>query len=76
MIAVKLYGLLRIESGIREKQLEASSVKEVLAVLADCGISPKDLNSCIILVNGKSGNKRSKLADGDTVVLMSPVAGG
>ena len=39
MIAVKLYGLLRIESGIREKQLEASSVKEVLAVLADCGIS-------------------------------------
>lgn len=76
MIAVKLYGLLRIESGIREKQLEASSVKEVLAVLADCGISQKDLNSCIILVNGKSRSKRSKLADGDTVVLMSPVAGG
>ncbi len=76
MIAVKLYGLLRIESGIREKQLEASSVKEVLAVLADCGISRKDLNSCIILVNGKSASKRSKLADGDTVVLMSPVAGG
>ena len=28
------------------------------------------------LVNGKNANRRSKLTDGDTVVLMSPVAGG
>ena len=76
MITVKLYGLLRIESGIKEKQLEASSVKEVLDALGDCGIPGKDLNGCVIFVNGKSANKRSKLADGDTVVLMSPVAGG
>ena len=76
MITVKLYGLLRIESGIRKKQLEASNVKEVLDTLAYCGIPRKDLNSCVILVNGNSARKRSKLADGDTVVLMSPVAGG
>ena len=76
MITVKLYGLLRIESGIKEKQLEASNVKEVLDALAECGISRKDLNCCVILVNGNSASKRSKLADGDTVVLMSPVAGG
>ena len=76
MITVKLYGLLRIESGIREKQLEASTVKQVLDALAECGISKKDLNGCVILVNGMNANKRSKLADGDTVVLMSPVAGG
>ena len=76
MITVKLYGLLRIESGIREKRLETADVKEVLEKLADCGIDRKDLNSCVILVNGNSANKRSKLTDGDTVVLMSPVAGG
>ena len=76
MITVKLYGLLRIESGIREKQLEAATVGEVLDCLADCGISKKDLNSCVILVNGNSGSKRSRLKDGDRVVLMSPVAGG
>ena len=76
MITVKLYGLLRIESGIKEKQLEAASVKEVLEALAKAGISPKDLNSAVILINGAGGNKRSKLNDGDTVVLMSPVAGG
>ena len=76
MITVKLYGLLRLESGIKEKQMEASSVKEVLEVLAECGISKKDLNGCVVLVNGNSANKRSKLTDGDRVVLMSPVAGG
>lgn len=76
MITVKLYGLIRIESGIKEKQLEADSVKEVLDALKDCGIDPRNLNGCIILINGKSVNKRKKLEDGDTVVLMSPVAGG
>ena len=76
MITVKLYGLLRIESGIKQKKLEARSVKEILVFLADCGIPKKDLDGCVILVNGNSASKRSKLTDGDTVVLMSPVAGG
>ena len=76
MITVKLYGLLRIESGIKEKQLEAETVKDVLEQLTSCGIDRRDLNGCVILINGNSANKRSKLQDGDTVVLMSPVAGG
>ena len=76
MITVKLFGLLRLESGIKEKQLEAGSVKEIFSALEDCGIGRKDLEGCVILVNGKSANKRSKLKPGDTVVLMSPVAGG
>ena len=76
MIKVKLYGLLRLGSGIKEKQIKATTVKEVLETLAECGISKKDLNSCLILVNGNIENKRSKLTDGDTVVLMPPVAGG
>ena len=76
MITVKLYGLLRIESGIREQQLQADTMKDVLRSLADRGISRAELNGCVILVNGTPANKRSKLHDGDTVVLMSPVAGG
>ena len=76
MITVKLFGLLRLDSGIREKRLEAKTIKEVLDVLEDCGISRRDLESCIILVDGKSANKRSKLQEGAAVVLMSPVAGG
>ena len=76
MITVKLYGLLRIESGIKQTQLNAATVKEALEMLAAMGIPKKDLNSCLILVDGKSTGKRNKLKDGDTVVLMSPVAGG
>ena len=76
MITVKLFGLLRIESGIKEKQLEAATVAEVLDALAGCGIPQRDLKGCVILLNGKSAAKRSKLKHGDTVTLMSPVAGG
>jgi len=76
MITVKLYGLLRIESGIRAKQMEAATVKDVLKNLSNCGLTKKDLDGCIILINGKPANRKSKLTDGDTVVLMSPVAGG
>ena len=76
MITVKLFGLLRIESGIKQMQLEAASVKEVLLALENAGISRKDLNGCVILVDGQSANKRTKLYDGNTVVLMPPVAGG
>ena len=64
------------KNGIREMQLEAASVKEALAELQKSGIAKKDLDGCVILINGKNANKRSKLTDGDTVVLMSPVAGG
>ena len=76
MITVKLYGLLRIDSGIRERKIETDHMRDVFQDLMLQGISQKDLNSCIILINGKSGNRNSKLRDGDTVVLMSPVAGG
>ena len=76
MITVKLFGLLRLESGMKEKQVPATTVKEVLDILVQHGIPRKDLDSCVILVNGKNAKKRSKLNDGDTVVLMSPVAGG
>ena len=76
MITVKLYGLIRIESGIKQLQLEARDVNELLGLLSDCGIAKKDLAGCVIRVNGTDATKRSKLTHGDTVVLMSPVAGG
>ncbi len=76
MITVKLYGLLRIDSGIKERRLEAAGMKEVFSDLMMQGIPAKDLNGCFILINGKPANKRSMLHDGDVVQLLSPVAGG
>ncbi|MBQ7098123.1 MAG: hypothetical protein IJO05_00165 [Oscillospiraceae bacterium] len=34
------------------------------------------LKGCVILLDGKSATQRSKLKNGDTVILMSPVSGG
>ena len=76
MITVKLYGLLRIDSGIRERNIEAGTIREVMEDLLHQGIPKKDLESCIILINGKAANKRSKLTPGDVVQMLSPVAGG
>ena len=72
----QLFGLLRSNSGIRRRTLEAATVGEVLRTLEGEGFDKKELAGCIILVNGKTAGKRHKLAGGDTVVLMSAVAGG
>lgn len=78
MITVKLMGMLRLDSGIRELKLEADSVKKLFDALVrqSDSITPKKLGGCVVFINGKQGSKRSKLVDGDEVILMSPVAGG
>lgn len=78
MITVKLFGLLRLDTGIRELQLEADSVKELHAALLarTDAVSRKELEGCIVMVNGKQANKRTRLYPGDEVMLLSPVAGG
>ena len=78
MIRVKLYGLLRVESGIRELELEVSSVRQMKQQLLGRTdrITRKDLDGCIVLVNGGPANGKTKLKDGDEVQLLSPVAGG
>ena len=76
MITVKLYGLLRLDSGIKERTLEAQTVKDIFTELAKLGIDRKSLDGCAILINGKPGKKRATLQDGDVVRLLPPVAGG
>ena len=76
MITVKLFGLLRLETGIRELQTEAVNIKTLLQALETAGIPQKTLAGCVIFINNQPANKRSKLKDGDTVALMPPVAGG
>ena len=75
MITVKLYGLLRLDSGVKELRAEAESVKELLCLLQQ-RLPGQDLAGCVLLVNGKRATKRTKLRDGDEVTLLSPVCGG
>ena len=78
MITVKLFGLLRLDTGVKQLQLEAGNMKQVQMSLlaASERITQKDLGGCVILINGKPGKWKSKLNDDDEVVLLSPVAGG
>ena len=75
MITVKFYGLLRLETGVKQLQVEAATVKELKKALTGY-IPDEKIKGCLLLINGKQANRFTKLNDGDQVMLMPPVAGG
>jgi len=84
MVHVKLFGLLRLDTGLKELDAEAATVGELYPILLReakrrkpaTAITARDVDGCVILINGKQGKKSSRLRDGDEVLLMSPVCGG
>lgn len=84
MVKVKLFGLFRLDTGIKEIDLEASTVTDLYPLLLeeakkvrpDTRVTSKDIDGCIVVINGVQSKKTSKLKDGDEVMLMSPVCGG
>ncbi len=84
MVHVKLFGLLRLDTGLKELNADAPTVGALYPmVLAEAKrvkpatkVTAKDVEGCVILINGKQGKKSSRLSDGDEVLLMSPVCGG
>ncbi len=84
MVKVRMFGLFRLDSGIKELEADVSSVKELYPILLrkakklnpKTKITAKDIDGCIVLVNGKQKKKTAQLEDGDEVMLMSPVCGG
>ncbi|MBR3586726.1 MAG: MoaD/ThiS family protein [Oscillospiraceae bacterium] len=84
MVTVKLFGTLRLDSGIRELTAEADSIRALYPLILaeireqkpDCGVTEKTLHACLVAVNGKQVSPRAKLRDGDTVYLFPAVAGG
>ena len=84
MVQIKLFGLIRLDTGLKELRADVSSVKEIYPLLLreakranpSTTVSAKDIDGCIVLVNNVQTNKHAKLKDGDTVMLMSPVCGG
>ena len=84
MVTVKLFGLFRLDTGLKTLTAEANSVKELYPILLaeakkarpDTRITAADIDGCIVVVNGRQARKNSPLRDGDQVSLMSPVCGG
>ena len=75
MITVRLFGLVRLETGIKELQVEADNVRQLQKALTRW-IPEETIKGCVLLVNGKQANRFTKLKSGDQVMLMPPVAGG
>ena len=84
MVHVRLFGLLRLDTGLKELDADADSVAALCPILLaeakrvrpSTRVTAKDIDGCTILINGKPGKKKSRLSDGDEVLLMSPVCGG
>ena len=84
MVHVKLFGLLRLDTGLKELTAEAAVVGDLYPILLaeakrvkpSTKVTAKDVDGCVILINGKQGKKSSRLKDGDEVLLMIPVCGG
>ena len=84
MVTVKLLGTFRLDSGLKELQLEAGSVKDIFPLIMDevrrldpqTELTMKDLKSCIVSLNGRQVGMRAALNDGDLVILVPAVAGG
>ena len=84
MVHVKLFGLLRLDTGLKGLDAEAATVRDLYPILLaeakrakpSTKITAKDVDGCVVLINGKQGKKSSRLKDGDQVMLMSPVCGG
>ena len=82
MIKVKMLTHLARAVGAQEAAIEADTVRRLLAALSQQYGKPFDaqVKTCKILVNGTNvaflKGTGTKLADGDEVVLMPPMAGG
>ena len=83
-VHIKLLGLFRLDTGLHELDAEGDRVKDLYPFLLrkarevkpDTTVTQADLDGCIILIKGKQVKKGTRLHDGDTVHLMSPVCGG
>lgn len=84
MVKVKLFGLFRLDTGLRDLSADVKSIRELYPILLakakeikpDTFVTAKDIDGCIVVVNDKPAKKSTKLRDGDEVMLMSPVCGG
>jgi MoaD family protein len=82
VVKVRLLTHLGRAVGVQETGVEADTVGRLLAALSKQYGKPFDaqIKSCKVLVNGTNvaflKGTGTKLADGDEVVLMPPMAGG
>ncbi|MBQ1545786.1 MAG: MoaD/ThiS family protein [Clostridia bacterium] len=79
-VKVKVFGVYRVDSGVKEYEAEASVVDEVflsLNYLSKVPDSNINFNNAAVFVNHQKCPRGSmKLNEGDEVWVMSPAGGG
>lgn len=80
MVKVKLFGVIRLGSGIKETECSASTLAEVfdhVNSISPQNVEPFTFGDAIVFINGTRVTKQKvSLHDGDEVWLMSPASGG
>ena len=83
MVRIGVYGVLRLDSGVKQLEAEAGNVQDMLRLVLeeskrikpDSCVTMKDLKGCMVVVNGKMVKPNAKLHDGDEIMLV-PASGG
>lgn len=83
MVTIRVYGVLRLDSGVKMLEAEAENVQDVFRLVfeeskrikPDSGITMKDVKGCMVVVNGKMVKPNAKLNHGDEIMLV-PASGG
>lgn len=78
MVAVRLFGQIRVAAGRSRDEIPASQLEELLASMED-RYGPEFsalVGTCAIFVNGERATPGQGLSPDDEVALLPPVSGG
>lgn len=77
-ITVRYFAMFRENAGVGEETLtvEAATAADVFAATKDRHGSSEPLGHCKVAINDVMADWDSPVADGDTLLLFPPVAGG
>ncbi len=81
MVTAKFFGTARIVLKMKTEQIEALDVNELLSIIANkANVSAKKMKQFLVYVNEVNidvlQNFKTKLKDGDVVMVLSPSSGG
>ena len=77
-LTVRYFALFRENAGISEESvdLDVETAADVFALLGERHGSSEPLGHCKVAINDQMVDWDSPVADGDTILLFPPVAGG
>ena len=82
MITVKFFGLINVETNIRQLKVKEGTVRQVLNQVKEKypSFTDQQIKNAVMFINKEqvSGNKRFSiiLKNGDELALLSPLSGG